>query len=476
MRSPSDHAEARREASASGSRKRQKFLAQIRRAAEGELHVASRVALPAARTIVPANAAAARAMAERSEPRPPSAPAQSRARLFRDEAVRHRLSAEEGRGVVRVASPAVWAVVCCIVTVLVAALVMSIAGRVEVTTRGRGVLRPVAGVRTLTSQTAGTVARVEARSGEAVRAGAVLLRIDAPDIQAQILEADRQLEALRTQFSGVAAQQDRHHAEQIESFRARARGSEEQIASFRESVRHLERRVAADATLVAKGLLSELALGDSRDALAQGQRQLGAAEQALQQTRQELGSIESRRQEDLWQRQQALAAARNRRDSLALLQSQSVVMTPEDGTVEALSVHAGEVVRAGQTIGKLIPASSPLHVVAFLAQRDRAFVNPGDEVRLELDQLPHEEYGTLHARISRIANDLASSSQIHDALGEEQKLEVPSYLVELEITDASAADAARVQLGTGALMDVRYTLRRQRLITLVFPPLRRFFR
>ena len=139
-------------------------------------------------------------------------------------------------------------------------------------------------------------------------------------------------------------------------------------------------------------------------------------------------------------------------------------------------MRVGEVVHAGQTFGKLIPGGSPLHRRAFLAERDRAFAKPGDEVRLELDQLPHAEYGTLRARIARIGDDLASQSEIHDALGEEQKLDAPSYRVELEITDASAADAAQVKLRTGALMDVRYTLRRQRLITLVFTPLQRFFR
>ena len=473
MRMRLTHGGMRRNDGAARTKKREAFLAELRRAA-GHAQVPPHT--PASRAIVPATAVPAREVAPRPAPRAPAPAAQPRPQLFRAEAVRHRLSSEEGRGVVRVAPPWAWAIVCCVVTGLGAALAASIVGQVEVTTRGRGILRPTAGVRALTSQTAGTVARVEARSGEAVRAGAVLLRIDAPDVQAQILEADRQLAALRTQFSGVAAQQDQHYAEQIESLRARGRRSEEQMASLRGSVRHQERRVAADAQLVEKGLVSELAAGDGRESLAQAQRQLSATEQGLDQTRQELASLESRRQDDLWQRQQAIAAAQNRRDSLALIQQQSVVTAPDDGTVEALSVRVGEVVRPGQTIGKLIPVGSPLHVIAFLAERDRAFAKPGDEVRLELDQLPHAEYGTLRARIARIGDDLASQSEIHDALGEEQKLEAPSYRVELEITDGSAADAAHVKLRTGALMDVRYTLRRQRLITLVFTPLRRFFR
>jgi multidrug resistance efflux pump len=463
------------------TKRRQAFLAELRRAAAGGPVTprAAAPATPAARAIVPATAVPAREVAPRPSPRAPAPaapPAATRPQIFRAEAMRHRLSAEEGRGVIRIAPPWAWAIVCCVVAALAAALVASIVGQVEVTTRGRGILRPTAGVRALTSQAGGTVAKVEARSGQVVRAGAVLLRIDAPDVQAQVLEADRQLEALRTQFSGVAAQQDQHYAEQIESLRARARRTEEQITSLRGTVKFQERRVAADAQLVAKGLLSELAAGDGRESLAQAQRQLSGAEQSLDQTRQELASLEGRRQDDLWQRQQAISAAQNRRDSLALQERQSVVTAPEDGTVDALSARVGEVVRAGQTVGKLIPAGSPLQVVAFLAERDRGFVKPGDEVRLELDQLPHAEYGTLRARIARIGDDLASPAEIREALGDEQKLEAPSYRVELEITDATPAEAAHVTLRTGGLMDVRYTLRRQRLITLVFTPLARFFR
>jgi multidrug resistance efflux pump len=329
-------------------------------------------------------------------------------------------------------------------------------------------------VRVLTSQVAGTVTRVEARSGERVTAGATLLRIESPAVQAQLLEADRELEALRTQYSAVSTQQDQHHAEQIENLKARAKRASEQIGSLRSSVSHFERRVEADLVLLRKGLVSDMAVSESRDALAQVQRQLSGAEQALDQTRQELASLEGRRQDELWNRQQLLAAAQNKRDALALVLQQSVVQAPADGTVEAV-VRVGEVVQAGQVVGKLVPVDSPLHVVSFLAERDRAFTKPGDEVQLELDQLPHAQYGTLRAKVARIGDDLASHAEIREALGEDQKVG-PSYRVEVEITDATAAEAAQVKLRTGTLMHVRFTLRRQRLVTLVLKPLQRWFR
>jgi membrane fusion protein len=144
--------------------------------------------------------------------------------------------------------------------------------------------------------------------------------------------------------------------------------------------------------------------------------------------------------------------------------------------VEALLVKPGEVVQAGQVVGKLIPQGAPLQVVSFLAEKDRAFVKLGDEVHLEMEQLPYAEYGTMRARVVRVNDDLASPYEIREALGEDQKLDAPAYRVELEITNYNALEIAKVKLRTGMLMNVRYTLRRQRLITLVLDPLRRWFR
>ena len=448
-------------------------------AAPAQQHVQTRVEGPQPpRAPVPTGRPRAPVPAERPAPTAPAparpAAPQGAPRLFREEALKHRLSFEEGRGLVRVSPPWTWALLWLVVSALGAAVATSFVGKVEVTGRGRGILRPTTGVRVLTSQLAGTVVRVDARSGERVKSGIRLLKIESPSIQAQLLEADRELEALRTQYSAVSSQQDEHYSEQIENLNARAKRVAEQIASLRSSAQHFERRVQADLGLLKKGLVSEMTVSESRDSLAQAQRQLSAAEQTLDQTRQELASLEGRRQDELWNRRERLAAAQNKRDALALVIQQGVVQAPQDGTVDALLVKEGEVVQPGQIIGKLVPVDSPLQVVSFLAERDRAFAKPGDEVQLELDQLPHAQYGTLRAKVVRIGDDLASPSEIHDALGD-QKLEAPSYRVELEITDAHAAEAANVKLRTGSLMNVRYTLRRERLITLVLNPLRRWF-
>lgn len=395
--------------------------------------------------------------------------------LFRQEALQRYLQVEEGRGVVRVSPPWTWALLWVVVCALGLALALSIVGKVEVNGRSRGILRPTRGVRFLTSQVAGTVGQVEVRSGEKVKGGAILVRLDAPSVQGQVLEAQHQLELVTRDFQSVAQRQDQLYTQQVAALSSRISKLEEQIASLRQSIGVHERKLNTYEALVKRGLVSQTAVDEAGEALAQAKRQINGSQQALIQAQQDMATQTKSHQDELWQRQQTLSGTRYKRESIAMVAQQMVLNAPEDGQVEAILVKPGDVVQPGQVVGKLIPGGSPLQVVSFLAEKDRGFVKIGDIVHLELDQMPYGEYGTLSARVVRISDDLAAPFEIREALGEDQHLEGPTYRVQLDLSDTSAAEAARIKLRTGMMMNVRYTLRRQRPITLILDPLRRWF-
>lgn len=311
--------------------------------------------------------------------------------LFREEALKHYLQAEEGRGLVKVSPPWTWALLWVILTALGAALLGSFWGQVEVNGRGRGIVRPATGVRMLVSQSGGVVGRIEVRSSQTVKAGTVLLHIEAPNIQSQLLEAERQAEAVKGDYQALSVRQDAAYSEQSQRLKGRINQIREQIASFKESIQLYDRKLKAKEALQKEGLVSNFEVEDAREGIAQAQRQLSGGEQALNQVKQEQAALESRRQDELWQRKQVVQNAESKRDGLAFVQGQTVVQAPEDGLVEALLVKHGEVVQSGQIVGKLIPQGAPLQVVSFLSEKDRAFVRLGDEVHLEMEQLP---YGT----------------------------------------------------------------------------------
>lgn len=398
------------------------------------------------------------------------------AALFRKEAREQSLLGADSPRRLDVSPPWTWAMLWVVLAAIAVALALAVTGTVEVNSRAIGILRPATGVRVLTSQVAGTITSVAVQSGAHVRRGDPVLAIDAPQLQGQLLEAGRQVELLGSEYRGVSREQDQLHRLQMEQARIRLARLGEQAASDRGSLAAFQRKFEAMQSLERDALVSGFAVLDAQEAVAQATRRLASTQQAIAAGRQELAVLESQQQSTLWQRRQSLDSAQSRQAALQLASRQTRVQAPQDGIIEALLVKPGDAVQPGQAIGKLIPQQAPLQVVSFLPEKDRAFVQVGSQVRLELDQLPYGEYGTLGARVLRISDDLASPYEVQQALGDGRSLQEPAFRVILAITDRSAARAAHVQLRSGALMQVRYTLRRQRPITLVLEPLRKWLR
>jgi multidrug resistance efflux pump len=392
--------------------------------------------------------------------------------LFRKTAIEHYLRGEEGGSPIRISPPWTWALFWTLAAALVAALIASVTGRVEVTARGRGILLPTPGIQVLNSPMGGTVAEVYVRSGQDVRAGETLLRLDSASLQSQLLETQRDLQMLQSDYRAFSARQDQFYAEQEASLRSRTTMMEEQVASQANSVGLYERKLAANKELQKAGLVSDIVVAEAAEALAQAQRQLGSSRQALVQTHQELASLQARREDELWQREHDLRQAEAKRDALQFSIGQTEVKAPIDASVESVLVKPGDFIQTGQALGRLVPKGTPLHVVAFIPEKDRAFVKTGDEARLELDQLPYAEFGTLKARVLRIAGDLASAQEIQESMGDASKMDGAFYRADLELEPSHSL--AKAPLRTGMLMNVRFTLRTQRPITLFFEPLRRW--
>lgn len=393
--------------------------------------------------------------------------------LFRKEAIDRLLAAEQTGVLVRVSPPWTWVGFGATALLLLAALAAAFFTEAEVTSRARGILRPQGGIRVLTSQVSGTVAEVFSHSGQDIEQDCRVMRLDSAPVRAQLLEAERNLQLLESLYRDFAEGQARGMDEEQRILDGRLAVLSEQLDSQAQSGRTAEHKLAMNEELYHSGLISELTVEDVREAVAQSRRQLNSVRLQLQETRQALAALAARRRELTWESQKELRSARSRRDALAYSLEQTEIRSPQGGRLEAILVKPGDVVETGQTVGKLIPDATSLQVTAFLPERDRAFVHVGDAVRVELDQLPYLEFGTVAGKISRIAGELASTFEVRAAAGEEIRLEGPAYRMEVEL--GPSADRPLLRLRSGMLGDVRYTLRRQKVITFLVTPLRRWF-
>lgn len=399
---------------------------------------------------------------------------QQPASLFRKEALEQLLKDEDEREPLRVSPPWTWGLFFVLAGALVTAFGVAIFGKVEVQDTGSGILRPVAGVRLLQAQVGGVLAETYARSGDTLKEDQPIARIDSAQVEGAVLETERQLHLLRQQGQAYTDKEERLLQEQFQAVERKLSHQEAQIQRQESAVRTQEKKLEAIRRLHAERLVAAIALDEAQDQLNAALAMLDGAKQQRVQLQQELSGLESQRQRAKWQRLQELSGSQSRRDALNASLRQTNVLAPVSGFLEALVARPGDLIQPGQTIAKIIPDGSPLQVVAFLPEKDRAFVKPGDQVLLEMEAYPFTEFGTLKGCVARIGSDLASPYEVQEALGEASKLETPVYRIAVDLLPDRPRRLADVKIRPGMLLKARFTLRRQRLISVVLEPLRRW--
>ncbi len=103
-----------------------------------------------------------------------------------------------------------------------------------------------------------------------------------------------------------------------------------------------------------------------------------------------------RRAEDVAQR---LAKAQAELDHLTL-------RAPIAGRVQSsIITNVGQVVPSGQEIMRIVPEDSGLEIQAYVRNRDIGFVSVGQEAVVKIESFPFTRYGSIKARVKRIAKD-----------------------------------------------------------------------
>ena len=87
--------------------------------------------------------------------------------------------------------------------------------------------------------------------------------------------------------------------------------------------------------------------------------------------------------------------------------------SPVDGTVQQLAVHTvGGVVTPAQALMVIVPQDNPLEVEAFVENKDIGFVRPDQDAEIKIETFQYTKYGTIHATVRTVS---------HDAINDEKR-------------------------------------------------------
>lgn len=221
-------------------------------------------------------------------------------------------------------------------------------------------------------------------------------------VQGQYLE-------LRSSLDQVSAEIDQRSAE-IQAAQAWVSKLQESLPITRELSADYKRLL--DKAYIAKHAYLEkeqVRLDQERELAVQQARvlELKAAKQEAKRRRTGVLAQTRRAMLDLQHESNQRAAALQQELNKAEQRDRLTRLTaPVDGTVQQLAIHTdGGVVTEAQPLMVIVPSDQPVEVEAMLENKDIGFVRPGQEVEIKVETFTFTKYGVVHGTVVSISND-----------------------------------------------------------------------
>ncbi len=236
----------------------------------------------------------------------------------------------------------------------------------------------------LSAEIPGTVAEVLVQEGQTVQAGAPLLRLRSPDVEAALQSAQAALQQAQAAWDALNQRPTEAEVAQaqaeVDKARAQLTQAQKQLDLLDEAYAPLEPPAEQRDLLAAQVEVAQAALKLAQARLAQVQAGPTKAEKAQAQAALQATQVQVR---------------------LAQMQQERLTLTaPVDGTVGRLLVKQGEVVQPGVPL-VLLDAAQVLEVVVYIPAARLDEVQVGQHVQVSVDAYPGE---TFRGRVVRIAD------------------------------------------------------------------------
>jgi hemolysin D len=390
-------------------------------------------------------------------------------------------------------------------------------GQLDIVAAAEGRLVPRNYSRVLQPAEAGIVREVLVRDGDAVKAGQVLLRMDATTASADLgtLEADAALKALSlrridAELQGTpllvqAGDPPQVASQVLAQYRARRQSyldalaqeganldhaqnelgaARQQLAKLQATVPLYVRSAQSYEKLVKEGFVSELGADEKvRERIEKEQElkvqeaNLAALAAAVEQSRNKLAHIKSSYHSQLLNERVELQGQQQK--TAGELQKQAYksglleLHAPEDGVVKDMATYTpGAVVQPGAVLLNIVPGNEPLFAEVAIRNDDVGFVVKGQQVKVKLQAYPFQKYGMLDGKVELVSADsLANDPQRATAQGQSPQ----SYkaLVKLDSQEFRAANGDVLKLTPGMVVQAEIHQGRRSVLEYLLSPVQK---
>ncbi|MDK9705185.1 MAG: HlyD family type I secretion periplasmic adaptor subunit [Sulfuritalea sp.] len=393
------------------------------------------------------------------------------------------------------------------------AVLWAIFGKIDVVATAQGKIVPNEGSKLIQPIETAAVKAIHVVDGQSVKAGQVLVELDATmaradstrtanDLTTARLQAARARGLLAALTSGKPprvdapagigagigieriAQEQRILDGQYGEYQARVSRIDAEIAkreaerrSTQEIVKKLEqtapiaRQRAEDFKgLVQKNFISKHGYLEKEQARIEQEADLETQKSRLKELAAAIDEAKGQRSSAVAETRRLALDTLNEAEQKATGYGQELVKTesrgrlmtltaPVDGTVQQLAVRTvGGVVTEAQVLMVIVPKDDALEVEAFLENKDIGFVNAGQVAEVKIETFPFTKYGTIPASLVHVSRDAINDEKRGPIYSTRARLQRATMQVEDKTVNLSAGMAVTVEIKTGKRRVIEYFL------------------
>jgi adhesin transport system membrane fusion protein len=372
-------------------------------------------------------------------------------------------------------------------------LLWAMLAQVDEVTRGQGKVIPSSKVQLIQSTQAATVAELMVRSGQQVKKGQLLARLDSPESRSVLAETEAlqaRSERLQSEGTGSALSLGGEEAtlsavrrQALSSRVAALRASAEQrrrdgaeaaatINSLTRSLALAQDNVNRLAPLAAKNIVPQTELSDAQREVVDLQGRIAAAREQQGRAMAAVSEAMSQANEASFTfRQDALSEASQVNQKIAVNEQtlrgrnnagRMELRSPVDGVVNDVQVTTiGGFVQAGEKVMEVVPMGDKLLVETRVKPSDIAFIKVGDKALVKVTAYDFSTYGGLEGRVVQVSAD-----SIYDEVERQAFFNVivetnRSYLV---------AAGRKLPIAPGMMTDTQIITGRKSVLTYLLKP------
>jgi len=372
-------------------------------------------------------------------------------------------------------------------------LLWAMLARVDEVTAGQGKVIPSSKVQLIQSTQAATVAELLVRSGQQVKRGQLLARLDSPESRSIVAETEAlQARSARLQSEGTGSSLS-FGGEEATLSAVRRQALSSRVAALRASAEQ-RRREGAEAVATINSLTRSLALAQDnvnrlaplaaknivpQTELANAQREVVDLQGRIAAAREQQGRAMAAVSEAMSQaneasftfRQDALNEASQVNQKIAVneqsLRGRNSVgrmelRSPVDGVVNDVQVTTiGGFVQAGEKVMEVVPMGDKLLVETRVKPSDIAFIKVGDKALVKVTAYDFSTYGGLEGRVVQVSAD-----SIYD---EVEKQAYFNVIVETQRSYLIAA-GRKLPIAPGMMTDTQIITGRKSVLSYLLKP------